>query len=274
MTGVFAEHEILVSIRDLTFFRGGRKIFDAVDMDIPRGKVTAIMGPSGTGKTTLLKLIGGQLRPDGGHVKVGGLTVQDLGLRELYALRRRMGMLFQSGALLTDLNVFENVAFPLREHTRFPPTMIRSLVLMKLEAVGLRGARDLMPSQLSGGMARRVALARAIILDPLMVMYDEPFTGQDPISMGVLVKLIHDLNHGLGLTSIVVSHDVRETATIADYVYLISEGKVIGQGTPEQLDLSVSPWVRQFMHGEADGPVPFHYPAPAYAQDLLLAKEV
>jgi len=269
MTGIFAEDEILVSIRDLTFFRSGRKIFDQVNLDIPKGKITAIMGPSGTGKTTLLRLIGGQLRPDAGSVSVAGRIVHRQGLKDLYELRKRMGMLFQSGALLTDLSVFENVAFPLREHTRLPETMIRSLVLMKLEAVGLRGARDLMPSELSGGMSRRVALARAIVLDPMMIMYDEPFTGQDPISMGVLVKLIHSLNDGLGLTSIVVSHDVRETAAIADYVYLISEGRVVGQGSPTEIDRSASPWIRQFMHGEADGPVPFHFPAPDYAQDLL-----
>jgi phospholipid/cholesterol/gamma-HCH transport system ATP-binding protein len=269
MTGVFAEAEILVSIRDLTFLRGARKIFDGVNMDIPRGKITAIMGPSGTGKTTLLRLIGGQLRPSSGSVSVDGRIVHKLRLGELYELRKRMGMLFQSGALLTDLSVFENVAFPLREHTKLPEPIIRNLVLMKLEAVGLRGARDLMPSQLSGGMARRVALARAIALDPLMIMYDEPFSGQDPISMGVLVQLIHDLNEGLGLTSIVVSHDVKETASIADYIYLISEGKVVGQGTPEQIERSDSRWVRQFMHGLADGPVPFHYPARDYASDLL-----
>lgn len=266
---VFADDEILVSIRDLTFFRGDRKIFDSVDLDIPRGKITAIMGPSGTGKTTLLKLIGGQLRPDGGWVKVDGSIVHQQSSADLYRLRMRMGMLFQSGALLTDLSVFENVAFPLREHTRLPESMIRDLVLMKLQAVGLRGAGDLMPSELSGGMARRVALARAIALDPLMIMYDEPFTGQDPISMGVLVKLIRDLNHGLGLSSIVVSHDVKETASIADYIYLISEGKVVGQGTPLELIQSDSAWVRQFMDGLADGPVPFHYPASDYAADLL-----
>jgi phospholipid/cholesterol/gamma-HCH transport system ATP-binding protein len=187
----------------------------------------------------------------------------------LYELRKKIGMLFQTGALLTDLNVFENVAFPLREHTKLPESMIRTLVLMKLQAVGLRGARDLMPAQLSGGMARRVALARAITLDPMMILYDEPFTGQDPISMGVLVKLIRDLNRELGLTSIVVSHDVKETASIADYIYLISEGKVVGQGTPEAIRHSESPWVLQFMEGLADGPVPFHYPAPDYAADLL-----
>jgi len=273
MTGVFAEDEILVSIRDLTFFRGDRKIFNGVSLDIPRGKITAIMGPSGTGKTTLLKLIGGQLRPQGGYVSVEGHIVHEQGLDDLYALRKRMGMLFQSGALLTDLNVFENVAFPLREHTRLPETMIRSLVLMKLEAVGLRGARELMPSQLSGGMARRAALARAIVLDPMMILYDEPFTGQDPISMGILVKLIYDLNHSLGLTSVVVSHDVRETAAIADYIYLVSEGRVVGQGTPAEIERSFSPWVHQFMHGEADGPVPFHYPAPDYASDLLVGRK-
>jgi len=269
MTGIFAEAEILVSIRNLVFFRGGRKIFDNVSLDIPRGKITAIMGPSGTGKTTLLKLIGGQLRPDGGHVSVEGRVVHKQSRKELYEMRKRMGMLFQSGALLTDLNVYENVAFPLREHTRLPESMVRSLVLMKLQAVGLRGARQLMPGELSGGMARRVALARAIVLDPTMIMYDEPFTGQDPISMGVLVKLIHNLNDGLELTSIVVSHDVRETVAIADYVYLISEGKVVAQGTPEEIEQTPSPWIRQFMHGEADGPVPFHFPAPDYADDLL-----
>jgi len=272
MTGVFAEEEILVSIRDLTFFRGDRKIFNGVSLDIPKGKITAIMGPSGTGKTTLLKLIGGQLRPDGGYVSVEGHIVHEQSLDDLYELRKRMGMLFQSGALLTDLTVFENVAFPLREHTKLPENMIRSLVLMKLEAVGLRGARDLMPSQLSGGMARRVAMARAIVLDPMMILYDEPFTGQDPISMGILVKLIYDLNHSLGLTSVVVSHDVRETAAIADYIYLISEGRLVGQGTPGEIERSFSPWVRQFMHGEADGPVPFHYPAPDYADDLLVPR--
>jgi len=269
MTGIFAEDEILVSIRNLVFFRGGRKIFDNVSLDIPRGKITAIMGPSGTGKTTLLKLIGGQLRPNGGHVSVEGRVVHKQSRKDLYEMRKRMGMLFQSGALLTDLNVYENVAFPLREHTRLPESMVRSLVLMKLQAVGLRGARNLMPGELSGGMARRVALARAIVLDPMMIMYDEPFTGQDPISMGVLVKLIHNLNDGLELTSIVVSHDVRETVAIADYVYLISEGKVVAQGTPEEIEQTPSPWIRQFMHGEADGPVPFHFPAPDYADDLL-----
>lgn len=261
--------EVLISIRGLSFGWGARRIFDNISLDIPRGQITAIMGPSGTGKTTLLKLIGGQLRPDRGNIHVDGQNVHELGLRQLYELRKRMGMLFQSGALLTDISVYDNVAFPLREHTRLPESMIRSLVLMKLQAVGLRGARDLMPTQLSGGMARRVALARAIALDPLMLMYDEPFTGQDPISMGVLVKLIHDLNTELGLTSIVVSHDVEETAAIADYVYLISGGRVVGQGTPADIGRSASPWIQQFMHGAPDGPVPFHYPADDYQQDLL-----
>lgn len=265
----FPEGEILVSICGLAFSRGPHKIFDGVDMAILRGKVTAILGPSGTGKTTLLKIIGGQLRPSRGQVIFEGVNVHDLRLRDLYTLRKKMGMLFQSGALLTDLSVYENVAFPFREHTSLPDSMIRSLVLMKLQAVGLRGARDLMPSQLSGGMARRVALARAIALDPLMIMYDEPFTGQDPISMGVLIKLIRDLNQQLGLTSIVVSHDVKEALSIADYVYLISGGKVVEQGTPDALEASDSPWALQFIHGDPDGPVPFHYPAKDYAVDLL-----
>jgi phospholipid/cholesterol/gamma-HCH transport system ATP-binding protein len=263
----------LVRIRGLRFARGERVIFDGVDLDIRRGGITAIMGPSGTGKTTLLKLIGGQLRPQAGSIEVDGLNVHRLSRDRLFQLRKRMGLLFQSGALLTDLNVFENVAFPLREHTRLPESMIRDLVLMKLEAVGLRGARGLMPSELSGGMARRVALARAIALDPMMVMYDEPFTGQDPISMGVLVKLIRRLNDALSLTSIVVSHDVQETAAIADYIYLLSGGKVVAHGSPEDLGRADSAWAQQFMQGLPDGPVPFHYPAPDYAADLLAGGE-
>ncbi|HEB96832.1 MAG TPA: ATP-binding cassette domain-containing protein [Sedimenticola thiotaurini] len=259
----------LVEIRDLRFCRGSKVIFDGIDIDIPRGKITAIMGPSGTGKTTLLKLIGGQLRPHRGSVRVDGQAVHRLPIRELYRLRMRMGMLFQSGALLTDLNVFDNVAYPLREHTGLPESMIRKLVLMKLEAVGLRGARELMPSELSGGMARRVALARAIALDPDMIMYDEPFTGQDPISMGVLVQLIHALNQASRLTSIIVSHDVQETAGIADLIYLISDGRVIGRGAPSDLLQSESAWARQFMQGLPDGPVPFHYPAPPLERDIL-----
>ncbi len=259
----------LIEIRGLTFSRGERVIFDDIDMDIARGEVTTIMGPSGTGKTTLLRLIGGQLRPDSGSIRVDGEEVTTLSRRALYQLRKRMGMLFQSGALLTDMTVYENVAFPLREHTKLSPSMIRNLVLMKLEAVGLRGARELMPSELSGGMARRVAMARAIALDPMMIMYDEPFTGQDPISMGVLVSLIRKLNSALGLSSIVVSHDVAEATEIADHVYLISNGKVVEHGTPEQLNNSTSPWVKQFLKGEPDGPVPFHFEAGDYLDDLL-----
>ncbi len=261
--------DMLVSIRDLHFSRGERKIFSGLNIEIPRGKITAIMGPSGTGKTTLLKLIGGQLQPDQGSVEVDGVNVHKLNTADLYRLRMRMGMLFQSGALLTDLNVFENVAFPLREHSRLNNALLRKLVLLKLEAVGLRGARDLMPSELSGGMARRVALARAIALDPMMVMYDEPFTGQDPISMGVLVKLIRQLNDAAGLTSVVVSHDVEETSAIADLLYVISDGRVVESGQPQALRNSGSEWTKQFMHGLPDGPVPFHFPAPALKADLF-----
>ncbi len=259
----------LVKIRGLRFARAGRPIFDGVDLDIQRGKVTAIMGPSGTGKTTLLKLIAGQLTPAAGSIEVDGQHIHRLNTRALYSLRTRMGMLFQTGALLTDLSVFDNVAYPLREHTRLPETMIRTLVLLKLEAVGLRGARELMPNELSGGMARRVALARAIALDPMMVMYDEPFTGQDPISMGVLMKLIRQLNDASGLSSIVVSHDVRETAEIADYIYVISQGRVIEHGPPGRLMQSRSEWVRQFLDGLPDGPVHFHFPAAELERDLL-----
>jgi phospholipid/cholesterol/gamma-HCH transport system ATP-binding protein len=263
----------LVQVRGLHFARGRRVVFDGVDLDIRRGQVTAIMGPSGTGKTTLLKLIGGQLRPDAGTITVDGQDVHRLSRSGLYGLRKRMGMLFQTGALLTDLSVYENVAFPLREHTRLPESLVRDIVLMKLEAVGLRGARELMPQELSGGMARRVALARAIALDPMMILYDEPFTGQDPISMGALVRLIRTLNDTLGLTSVVVSHDVQETASIADYLYVLSGGRVVGKGTPQDLDRGDSPWVRQFMEGQPDGPVPFHYPAADYVDDLLAEPE-
>lgn len=229
----------------------------------------AIMGPSGTGKTTLLRLIGGQLRPQSGYVEVNGKQVHQLSRKQLYKSRKDMGLLFQTSALFTNLTVYENVAFPLREHTKLPESMIRDLVLMKLQAVGLRGARNLKPSELSGGMARRVALARAIALDPSLIMYDEPFTGQDPISMGVLVKLIRHLNDALGMTSVVVSHDVPETASIADYIYVISGGKIVGQGTPQTLQQDENPFVKQFVHGLPDGVVPFHYPAPDFAQDIL-----
>lgn len=263
----------LVCIRDLHFSRGHSKIFDGVDIDIPRGKITAIMGPSGTGKTTLLKLIGGQLKPDQGTIYFHEDNIPTLKTKKLYAIRKKMGMLFQSGALLTDMTVFDNIAFPLREHTHLPEVMIRDLVLMKLQAVGLRGARNLMPSQLSGGMARRAALARAIALDPEMILYDEPFTGQDPISMGVLIELIRSMNKSLGLTSIIVSHDIQETLKIADKIYILSHGKVIGQGNADEVDKSDSPEINQFVHGIADGPVHFHYPASAYKDDMLAGKE-
>lgn len=259
----------IVSIQNLTFSRGRHKIFDDISLDIQRGKITAIMGPSGTGKTTLLKIIGGQLFPQAGSILVNGQNIHRLSHKNLYSLRQRMGMLFQSGALLTDISVYDNVAFPLHEHSNLNESMIRTLVLMKLQAVGLRGARALMPNELSGGMARRVALARAIVLDPMMIMYDEPFTGQDPISMATLVQLIKTLNTTLNLTSIIVSHDVKETAAIADYIYVISKGKIVGHGSPKEIEHLKSEWVQQFMHGKAEGPVPFHYPAPSYVDDLL-----
>lgn len=260
----------MIVIKNLHFSRDERVIFAGVDMKIQRGKITAIMGPSGTGKTTLLSLIGGQLIPDQGTILVDNQNVHQLSQRELYVFREQMGLLFQSSALFTNLSVYENVAFPLREHTSLAESMIRDIVLMKLEAVGLRGARDLMPVELSGGMARRVALARAIALDPSLIMYDEPFTGQDPISMGVLVKLIKTLNQVLGMTSIIVSHDVPETASIADYIYLISEGKIVGEGTPAELQREdAADYVQQFLKGLPDGVVPFHYPAANYARELL-----
>lgn len=264
----------VIEVRQMRFVRGKRMIFDGVDLDIQRGKITAIMGPSGTGKTTLLRLIGGQLRPDAGSIMVEGQQVDKLGHTALYQLRKRMGMLFQNGALLTDMNVFDNVAFPLREHTKLPEALIRDLVLMKLHAVGLRGAWQLMPSELSGGMSRRVALARAIALDPMIMMYDEPFTGQDPISMGVLVRLIRQLNDALGLTSVIVSHDIAETRSIADYIYLLSNGKVVAHGTSDELDRSESEWAQQFLKGLPDGPVPFHYPAEDYRRDMLAGENV
>ena len=265
--------QTLIEIKNLTFMRGDRKIFDDISFTIPKGKVTAIMGPSGSGKTTLLKLIAGQLQPDSGEVFVEGLNVHELPRKKLYQLRRKMGMLFQSGALLTDLSVFDNVAFPLREHTKLPESVIYPLVLMKLQAVGLRGAKDLMPAQLSGGMSRRVALARGIALDPEMIFYDEPFVGQDPITMGVLVELIRKLNDSLGLTSVVVSHDVNEVLSIADYVCVLSEGKIIAKGTKEELLNEKSGYVNQFINGLPDGPVPFHYPAESYMNDMVQSDE-
>lgn len=264
-----AKSDILISIKNLTFSRGERFIFDDISLDVPRGKVTAIMGPSGIGKTTLLRLIGGQIAPDKGEVWFDGWNIPTLKRSDLYQVRKRMSMLFQSGALFTDMNVFDNIAFPLREHTDLPEDLLRSLVLLKLEAVGLRGAAQLMPNELSGGMARRAALARAIALDPELMMYDEPFVGQDPITMGVLVQLISSLNKALGMTSVVVSHDVPEVMSIADHVYLLSGGKIIGSGSPQELRENPDPRVRQFLDGDADGPVPFKFPAQPLEQDLF-----
>ncbi len=252
---------------------GGRPIFAGLSLSARRGRITAIMGPSGTGKTTLLRLLTAQIRADRGRVLAFGQEVSSLGSREVYALRRRMGMLFQNGALLTDLSVFENVAFPVREHTDLPEALVRTLVLTKLQAVGLRGAAQLMPSELSGGMARRVALARAIVMDPEVLIYDEPFAGLDPISLGVILRLIQQMNQALGITTIVVSHDVAELSTIADDSYLLSGGKVAAAGTPAQLRDSSSPAVRQFMTGSADGPVEFNYPAQDYLTQLLSTEE-
>jgi phospholipid/cholesterol/gamma-HCH transport system ATP-binding protein len=262
--------ENIVEIRKMSFMHeNGCVVFHDVDINIPRGKITVIMGPSGTGKTTLLKLIGGQLLPTHGEVNVAGHVTHRLSTKKLYSLRKKMGMLFQTGGLFTHLNVFENVAFPLHEHTKLSDSLIRFLVLIKLQMVGLRGAQSLMPSELSGGMARRVALARAIALDPELVMYDEPFTGQDPISMGVLVKLIRTLNDELGLTSIIVSHDVQEALSIADYAYVIASKKVIGQGTAQSIMQNSSNQLQQFVQGLPDGPVPFHYPAKPLEHDFF-----
>lgn len=241
-------------------------------MHFPRGKVVAVMGGSGCGKTTVLRLIGGQVRPQQGEVLFNGANIPAMSTRALYDARRQMGMLFQFGALFTDMSVFDNVAFPLREHTDLPEAMIRDLVLLKLNAVGLRGARDLQPSQISGGMARRVALARAIALDPALIMYDEPFAGLDPISLGLTATLIRRLNDALGATSIVVSHDVHETFQIADYVYFIANGRIAAEGEPEALRASADPFVRQFVNAQADGPVPFHYPGAALANDFGLTQ--
>lgn len=258
----------LVEIREVSFSRSNRPIFDKISLDVPRGKVTAIMGPSGIGKTTLLRLIGGQLQPDSGDVRFNGQNIHTLSRKNLYETRKKMSMLFQSGALFTDLNVYENVAWPLREHTRLPAPLLHATVIMKLEAVGLRGAAQLYPSELSGGMARRAALARAIALEPDLIMFDEPFVGQDPISMGILVKLIDELNHALGVTCIVVSHDVPEVLSIADYAYIIANQKIIAHGTPEMLSQNSDQRVRQFIDGIADGPVPFRFPAGDYLADL------
>ena len=259
----------VVDVRDVHYLAGKHAIFSGLNLSVQRGSITAVMGPSGTGKTTLLRLITGQVQPASGTVEVFGQDVATLDHKGVFALRKRVGMLFQNGALLTDLDVFENVAFPVREHTKLPEPLLQTLVVSKLQAVGLRGAAHLMPQQLSGGMARRVALARAIVMDPEVLIYDEPFVGLDPISMGVVCRLIRKLNDALGITSIVVSHDVQEVGSIADQSYIIAGGKVIASGSSEQLQHSTEPAVRQFLQGEADGPVPFHYPAGDYHQQLL-----
>lgn len=262
--------ENVVEIDQVSFtYDDVRHVLSGISLAIPRGKVIAIMGGSGCGKTTLLRLIGGALKPSSGDVRVFGASTRDLSLDQLYALRRRMGMLFQFGALFTDSTSFDNVAFQMREHSDLPEPLVRDLVLMKLNAVGLRGAAQLMPSELSGGMARRVALARAIALDPGLMMYDEPFAGLDPISLSVIGQLIRRLNDALGATSIVVTHDVMESLKIVDYIYFISDGRIIARGTPDEIRASSMPFVHQFVHGEIDGPVAFHYPAPAYAEDML-----
>ena len=259
----------LVEIRDLNFTYDNRPILTGINMTIPRGKVVAVMGSSGCGKTTTLRLIGGQLKPTSGEVRINGQVVHQLDADGLYGLRRRMGMLFQFGALLTDMSVFDNIAFQMREHTDLPETVIRDLVLMKLNAVGLRGAHDLMPAELSGGMARRVALARAVALDPMLIMYDEPFAGLDPISLAIIGDLIRKLNDALGASSIVVTHDVQESLKIVDYVYFVSAGKIVAEGSAADIKDSKVPYVHQFIWGEADGPVPFHYPSRPYGEQLM-----
>ncbi|MDM0045405.1 ABC transporter ATP-binding protein [Variovorax dokdonensis] len=258
----------LVEFRNVVFGYDTRRVLDGVSLSVPRGKVTAVMGASGGGKTTLLRLIGGQQRPLAGEVLFDGKSVANMDTAELYRARRRMGMLFQFGALFTDMSVFDNVAFPLREHTQLPESLVRDIVLMKLDAVGLRGARDLMPSEVSGGMARRVALARAIALDPELIMYDEPFAGLDPISLGTAAQLIRRLNDSLALTSVVVSHDLQETFAIADHVVILANGKVAAQGAPAEVRASTDPLVHQFVHALADGPVQFHYPGPTVDEDF------
>ena len=263
--------ENAVELAGVTFgYDPNRPVLRGIDMTIPRGRVVAIMGGSGCGKTTILRLIGGQLRAQAGRVLVAGQSVADLDRESLFAMRRKIGMLFQFGALFTDLTVFENIAFALREHTNLPNELVHDLVLMKLNAVGLRGTAQLRPAALSGGMARRVALARAIALDPMLVLYDEPFAGLDPISLGVVGQLIRELNDALGITSVVVTHDVYESLKIVDYLHFVSEGRIVAQGTPDEVRASSDPFVRQFVDGASDGPVPFHYPAPAYAEELAV----
>lgn len=262
--------DILVEVSDLHFNYGELPIFRGLSLKIPRGKVVAILGGSGSGKSTLLKLIGGQLDPSRGWVRVAGKLVHKLPIDELYALRRKMGMMFQVSGLFGDLSVYENIAFPIREHHNLPEELVRSLVLMKLDAVGLRGARDMMPSDLSGGMARRVALARAIATDPLLAMYDEPFGGLDPISLNAIAQLIRKLNDALGLTSVVVTYDVSESLKLVDYLYVIADGRLVGEGTPEDLLNSEDPFLKQFLHALPDGPVRFHFPAPPLDEALRL----
>ena len=264
--------DALVQVRGLRTVLGGKTIFDGIDLDIPRGRITAIMGPSGTGKTTLLRLVSGQLMPDAGSIRVDGADVPTLSRPALFELREKIGYLFQNSALLTDYDVFENVAFPLRQHLKLPEEIVRNIVLTKLQAVGLRGAAQLMPDELSGGMARRVALARAIIRDPMLILYDEPFVGLDPIALNQVLRLIRTLNETLGITSVLVAHEFSAVARIADLVYLIAGGKVVAQGSPDELRNDPSPWTRQFFGGEADGPVPFQYPARDYAADLGFAE--
>ena len=262
------QDDALIRIRGLSTALNGKTIFNGVDLDIPRGRITAIMGPSGTGKTTLMRHITGQLAPDAGEVIVDGKNVWQLGRDALFDLREKIGYLFQNSALLTDFSVFENVAFPLRQHMKLPEDLVRNIVLTKLQAVGLRGAADLMPAELSGGMARRVALARAIVRDPMLILYDEPFVGLDPIALNQVLKLIRTLNDTLGITSVLVAHEFAAVSRVADHVHLIAGGKIAAQGTPAELARGESPWTRQFFGGEADGPVPFHYPARDYALDL------
>ena len=261
--------DCLVRISKVSFAYDQRPVLTDINMEIPRGKIVAIMGSSGCGKTTTLRLIGGQLKPTSGEVRVNGQVVHALDSGGLYEMRRHMGMLFQFGALFTDLSVFDNVAFQMREHTDLPEDLINDLVMMKLHAVGLRGAHNLMPSELSGGMARRVALARAVALDPMLIMYDEPFAGLDPISLSIIGELIRSLNDALGASSIIVTHDVQESLKIVDYVYFVSAGKIVAQGTAEEIKASKTPYVHQFVWGEADGPVAFHYPAPQYGEQIM-----
>lgn len=276
LAGIHKTDEILrlmttpyVEIKGLDFAYGDRQILSGIDMQLPKGKLTAIMGGSGCGKTTLLRLIGGQIKQDRGSLKVAGHEVSRFNERELYDMRRRMGMLFQFGALFTDLSVYDNIAFPLREHTRLPESAIRDLVLLKLEAVGLRGAAQLMPAELSGGMARRVALARSVALDPELILFDEPFTGLDPISLSIIATLIRRLTDALGATSVMVTHDVHESLAVVDYVYFMAGGRMVGSGTPAELRVSTDPYVYQFVHAQPDGPVHFHYPADNLDEQLL-----